>query len=113
LREFRQLPVEPPREVFPDLAQDVLHDVEVIDEPLRGRGDRAFLSDHGGECPIAAKEDAPAIPYARCKRAPVSLFGEDALGGHILSMLLETFDAEELRPDGVRRVGQRSRRQDA
>jgi hypothetical protein len=41
------------------------------------------------------------------------MFGEDALSGHLLRMLLETLDAEELRPNGVRRVRQRSRREDA
>ena len=65
LGELRQLAVESRRQILPDLSKDVLHDVEVVDEPLRGRGDRAFLSDHRGELAIASQQHAPAVPHAR------------------------------------------------
>ena len=64
LCELRQPAVESRRQILPDLSKDVLHDVEVVDEPLCGRGDRAFLADHGGEVPIAAKQHAPAVSHA-------------------------------------------------
>ena len=38
--ELGKLAVEPRREILPDLPDRRVHDVEVVDEPLRGRRDR-------------------------------------------------------------------------
>ena len=65
LGELWQPAVESRRQILPDLSKDVLDDVEVVDEPLRGRGDRAFLSDHRGQLAIASQQHAPAVPHAR------------------------------------------------
>ena len=40
LRELGELAVEPAREVLADLPHHLVHDVEVVDEPFRGRRDR-------------------------------------------------------------------------
>ena len=63
--ELGQLAVEPGREIFADLAHDVVDDVEVVDEPLRGGSDRALLTNHAGERSIALEQDAAALPQAR------------------------------------------------
>ena len=65
LRELGELAVESTREVLSDLAQDLFDDVEVVDEPLRGRRDRAFLSDHRGDRAIALEQHAPAVSHPR------------------------------------------------
>ena len=48
--ELGELAVEAGRKILPDLPHDLVDDVEVVDEPLRGRRDRAFLSDHARRC---------------------------------------------------------------
>ena len=57
-----ELAVEPGRQILADLPDDLVHDVEVVDEPFRRRGDRAFLPDHPGERAIALQQ-----PTARCR----------------------------------------------
>ena len=64
-RELGELAIEPGREILPDLPNDLVDDVEVVDEPLRGRRDRAFLPDHRGERSIALEQNTPAVPHAR------------------------------------------------
>jgi hypothetical protein len=59
-----KLAVELGREILPDLPDDLVHDVEVVDEPFCRRHDRAFLPDHPGERAIALEQDTPAVPNA-------------------------------------------------
>ncbi len=62
LRELGQLAVEPRGQILANLADHRVDDVEVVDEPLRGRGRRALVADHGGDLAIAQEQDAPAVP---------------------------------------------------
>jgi hypothetical protein len=48
-RELRQLSVEARRQVVVDLANLLVDDVKVVDEPFRGRGDRPSISDRVGD----------------------------------------------------------------
>ena len=50
--ELRQLAVVARRQIVADLADLLVDDVEVVDQPLRGRGDRPFLGDRPGEDPV-------------------------------------------------------------
>ena len=94
--ELGQLPIESRRQIVPDLAQLLVHDVEVIDEPFRRRGDRPLLPDGPGHDAVGLAQEAsvvldPPQQLAALRRA------HDGLGrGQALGMLLESLDAEQL-----------------
>ena len=96
-----ELAVEPGREILPDLPDDLVHDVEVVDEPFRRRRDRAFLPDHPGERAIALEQDAPAVPHAWRQGAADPAFEQGPLARDPLCVLLESVGAEQLVPDGI------------
>jgi hypothetical protein len=96
-----ELAIEPGREIFPDLPNDLVHDVEVVDEPFRRRHDRAFLPDHPGERAIALEQDTPAVPHARRQGAADPTFEHGPLARDPLCVLLESIGAEQLFPDGI------------
>jgi hypothetical protein len=95
-RELGELAVESRRQILPNFSYDFVDNVEVVDEPLRGRRDRAFVSDHRGERSVTLKQNAPAVPYAGCEGASGLALRECTLAGDDARMLLESFGAEEL-----------------
>ena len=108
-----ELAVEPWRQVLADLPDHLVHDVEVVDQPLRRRRDRAFLPDDPGERAIALEQPPPAVPHVRRQGAAEPAFEQDRLARDLLGALLEPVGAEQLVPDGSRRVenGRGRRRQ--
>src|SRR5207249_10526068 len=69
-RELGELPVEPVRKVLPNFPHDFIDDVEVVDQPLRGWRNRAFLSDHRGDRSITVEQNTTAVTQARGQGAP-------------------------------------------
>jgi hypothetical protein len=99
--QLGKLAVEPGREILPDVADDLVHDVEVVDEPFRRRHDRAFLPNHPGERAIALEQDTPAVPHAGRQGAADPTFEQGPLARDPLGVLLEAVGAEQLFPDGL------------
>jgi hypothetical protein len=96
-----ELAIEPGGEILPDLPDDLVHDVEVVDEPFRRRHDRAFLPDHPGERAIALEQDTPAVPHAWRQGAADPALEHGPLARDQLCVFLESFGAEQLVPDGI------------
>src|SRR5216117_600913 len=104
LDQLGQLPIEPRRQVVPDLAQLLVHDVKVVDEPFRRRGDRALLTDGVGDHAIRLAEHATVVFDTLQQSPPPARLPQGALGGRqALGVLLEALDAEELGADRVLR----------
>ena len=98
--QLGQLPVEARRQIVADLAQLLIHDVEVVDEPFRRGHDRALFADCLGHRAIRLAQDAPVVLDAREQRTSPHGSAEHRLGGRqALRVLLEALDPEELRPD--------------
>jgi hypothetical protein len=103
--ELRQLAVVVRREVVADFAQLLLDDVEVVDEPFRGRGDRSFVLDRLCQPAVGLQQDASVLGDPRPDGAPGARPSGDRLGGRErLAVLLQALDAEELGDDRLRRV---------
>ena len=110
-RELGQLAIEAAREIVADLADLLLDDVEVVDQPLGGRRDGAFLADRRADGAIRG-EQHPAVVAQPLRQRPTGAGPRrHALGSReALGMLLEALDAEELGADrlfGVPRDGRR------
>ena len=100
--QLRQLAVEPGGEMVADVPQLLVDDVEVVDQPLRGRRDRPFLADLLGEHAVRLEQHPSVVAHARRQGVALTRVGGDVLGGRqALGVLLEAFDAEQLRPDGL------------
>ncbi len=101
-RELGQLAVEAARQVLADLAELVVHDVEVVDQPLRRRGDRALLADGFRDGAVGSKENAAVVDEPRQQAPPAARVVRYALRGReALGVLLESLNAEELSADGL------------
>ena len=108
LGQLRQLPVEAGRQVIADLADLLVDDVEVVDQPFRRRRNDSLLANRFREGAIRLEQSACVVPDARRERTPVARVVGDALRGRqALGVLLEPLDAEQLGPDGL--VGLRER----
>ncbi len=102
LGQLGQLPIEPGRQVVADLAQLLVHDVEVVDEPFRRRRDRALLADGVGDHAVRVAKHAAVVFHALQQPPPPTRPPHDALGRRqALGVLLESLDAEELGTDRV------------
>ena len=100
LGQLGQLAVEPGREVVADLAQLLVDDVKVVDQPFRRRRDRALLADGGGDDAVRLAEHATVVLDARQQAPPPARPVRDGLGRRqALGVLLESLDAEELGTD--------------
>ena len=65
LGQLRQLAVVVRRQVVADLAQLLVDDGEVVDEPLGRRGDPAFVLDRPGQDAVRLEQDAAVLGDAR------------------------------------------------
>ena len=68
--KLRELPVVVGREVVADLADLLVDDREVVDQPLGRRCDRALLPDRLGQHPIRLDQHATVVRHARPDRRP-------------------------------------------
>ena len=94
--ELRELPVVVGREVVADLPELLVDDREVVDQPLGGRGDRAFVLDRLCQHPICLDQDATVLGHAGTDRHPSVGRGSHLLGGGERGrVLLQAFDAEK------------------
>ena len=102
LGQLRQLPVEAGRQVIADLADLLVDDVEIVDQPFGSRRDDPLLANRLREGAIRLQQGARVVPDPRRERTPVPRILGDALGrGQALGVLLEPLDAEQLGPDGL------------
>ena len=100
LGELGQLAVVVRGQVVADLAQLLVDDVEVVDEPFGGRRDRALVLDRTGQCAVGGEQDPPVLGDAGPERAPRrGSLGDRLGGGERRGVLLEALDAEQLRDD--------------
>jgi len=104
LGKLGQLAIVVVGQVVANLAQLLVDDVEVVNEPLRSGSDRALFPDGVGERAVGVQEDPAVVREARQNGPPRTGFAGDPLGrGERFGMLLETLDAEQRRDD--RRLG--------
>src|SRR4051794_19124510 len=74
--------------------------MKIVDQPIGGGRDGAFLVDRPGNGPIGRAQRAIIITKAARQASICRKRRCNALcGGKALAMLLETFDAEELGPN--------------
>ncbi len=105
VRELGELPVVARRQVIPDLAELLLDDVEVVDQPLRRRGDGPFVLDRLGEGAVGREQDPAVVRDPTPDRVPGPRPMRDRLGGgERRPVLLEAFHAEQLGDDRFRCV---------
>ena len=98
--ELGQLPVESARKVVANLANLLFDDMKVIDQPLRGGRDRAFLADCARDAAIRREQYSRVIAHARRHRPSATGVGRDALRNRQrLAMLFQALDAEQFRTD--------------
>lgn len=100
IRQLGQLAIIAAWEILSDFPNLVLDDVEVVDQPLGRRSDRAVLADGGGDGAVRAEQHPPVVAKARRQCSAPGGPGRHALrGGETLGVLLEALDAEELTAD--------------
>ena len=99
--QLRELAVVVAREVVADLAELLVDDREVVDEPLGGRRDRAFVLDRLRQHPIRLDQhatvvgDAGRIAMPRSVRAVARVWAAASVRG----VLFQAFDAEQFGDD--------------
>jgi hypothetical protein len=115
--QLRQLPVIAGRQIVADLADLLLDEVIVVEQPLGGRRDRPALPDRAGDGAIGVEQDRFVLLHPHGERPPAPRARGDRLRRcEALGMLLETLDAEELLADrlfvvpwrGLRRAPERA-----
>ena len=105
VRQLGKLPVVVGGQVVPDLAKLLLDDVEVVDQPLRGRGDGALVLDRLGQGTVRPQEDATVVRDPRPDRPTGPGPLRDLLrGGERRPVLLQALHAEQLGDDRFRFV---------
>src|ERR1700720_134504 len=98
--ELGQLAVEAARKVVANLANLLLDDMKVIDQPFGGGGYGALFANRGRGASIHVEQDSRVGAEARRDRAS----GAGAVGNALrnrerLAMLLETLDTEQFGAD--------------
>ncbi|MEI2808495.1 MAG: hypothetical protein V9G18_21900 [Albidovulum sp.] len=99
--ELRKLPVVARRQVVADLPELLFHEVEVVEQPFRGRGDRlAFLHRPGADA-VSVEENRRILPDAPAEALDPRPPGRCDLlgGGKAFGVMLQPFDAEKLGTD--------------
>src|SRR5882762_3017762 len=100
LREFRQLAVIARGKVFPDIAQLVFDDVEIVEQPFSGGRYRATLARSVADQSVRLVQNTAIFSYPWSQRAFVRGILRDRLCCcQALRVLLEPFGAKQFRPD--------------
>ena len=106
--QLGQLPVEAAGKVVADFANLFFDYMEIIDQPLGGRCDRAFLADRGCDRSIGIEQDPAVLPQPRGQPPPgLRLRGYRLRRPKALGVLLEALGAEQFGANQllVRRIG--------
>ena len=112
VRELRQQAVEAGRQIVADLANLLVDEVEVVDQPLRGGRDRALFAHRCADRAVRGEQHAAVVAQPSREGTPSRAPTGHALRRRqALGMLLETLDAEELGADRRFAVPLRTRRQ--
>ena len=99
--ELGQLAIVVRGQIVADLAQLLIDDMEVVNEPFGGRRDRSFVLDRPGQNAIRLDQRSAVLGDPRADGAAGTRFASDRLGGRQrLAVLLQAFDAEQLGDDG-------------
>src|SRR5262245_47874141 len=99
-RELGELAIITQGQVLTDLAQLLIHDVEVIYQPFSSRRDGKFFADRLGDHAITVEQNPAVFPDTPREEAPFALVGGDMLRrGRAFGVLFESFDAEEFCAD--------------
>ncbi len=108
LGQLGELAVVVRGQVVADLAELLVDDVKVVDQPFRGRRDRPFVLDRTGQDAIRLQQDAAVLGDTRSDGvSPTRRVGDHLGGGESPRMLLQPLDAEELGKDRLFRFGLR------
>jgi hypothetical protein len=102
--QLRELPVVATRQALPHLADVLLHDVVVVEQPLTGGADVSGPIG-GGETVVGLLEDPAGPVQAGKERGPPSGPSprrQALAGGDLLGPLGQAFGAQQLAPDGPR-----------
>jgi len=87
-------------QVVADLAELLVDDREVVDEPFGGRGDDAFVLDRASEDAVRLQQDTAVLGDPGLDGvSPVRRIGDRLGGSQRLRMLLQPLYAEELGED--------------
>jgi hypothetical protein len=100
VRELRKLAVEAGWKIALDLADLLIDDVKIVDQPLGRRRDRTILLGRLRQRAIGIEQNLAIVPQSGGERVPGLWPWCDPLCGREgLRMLFETLDAEELGTD--------------
>ena len=100
--QLGQLPIEARRKVLLDLADLLFDDVEVVEQPLGGRRDRARLAARLRDREVRSDEGPRVLAQPRQQMPPPPLAGIAGLFGRERPReLLELLGGEELCPEGL------------
>ena len=100
LRDLGQQAVVAFREVIANIPDLFVDDMEVIEQPLRGRCDLPLLPHRLGNVPVCGQKD-PRVVVDPCEEIPSSrgLLGSALRRGQALSVLFQALHAEDLGAD--------------
>ena len=97
VRELGQFAIEAGREVVADFTQLFVDDMEVLDQPFRGRRDRLSSAGAGGEHLVRLAQGARVIGNPGQQRQRPAAIAPDRLSrGEALGVLSQSLDTEEL-----------------
>ena len=100
LGQFRQLAIVAGRQVVANLADLLLDEVIVVEQPFGGRNDASAALQFRGARPVGGEQDGGVVVEPRAQRQNRRGSRRHRLrGGEALRMLLEPFDAEEFLSD--------------
>ena len=109
--EFRQFAVIAGRQIVLNLAKLFIHDVEVINQPLRGGRDGMLLLNRPSDGAIGFQQHPTVVDNAGDqKAAPPGFFFYSLSRGKALRVLLQPFQAEQFGTDRFFRVGKKNGR---
>jgi hypothetical protein len=102
--QHRQLPVVAPRQALAHLADVILHDVIVVEQPFAGGADVHTPVGGGGEARVRVLEDVPgAVEAVEERRPPARTFSpiQPLPRCQGLGSLAQVLGAKQLAPDGA------------
>jgi hypothetical protein len=98
----RQKAVVAARQVVPDSPELLVHDVEVVEEPLRGGRDFALRQDGRGDVPVRRQENTRVVANPGKEIPSFGWEPGGAMGrGQAPGVLLEALDSEQLGADRI------------